>query len=67
VKWMTRGEKNFVCTFSGYEPGCLVIQMETEPAEQAAPDAATRLTVRNCCRNEITYRICWRRFGNCRK
>jgi len=41
------------------EPGCLIVQLETEtePAQRAAPDAATQLTVQELLQErEITYR-----------
>ena len=55
---VTRGEKKIRARIQWIpEPGCLVIQMETEPAEQAAPDAATQLTVQELLQErEITYR-----------
>ena len=55
---VTRGEKKNRARIQWIpEPGCLVIQMETEPAEQAVPDAATQLTVQELLQErEITYR-----------
>jgi signal transduction histidine kinase len=39
------------------EPGCLVVQLETEPAERPSPDAAMQLTVQELLQErEITYR-----------
>ncbi|MGH9741000.1 MAG: sensor histidine kinase, partial [Candidatus Acidiferrum sp.] len=39
------------------EPGCLVVQLDTEPAGEPAPDAATQLTVQELLQErEITYR-----------
>jgi signal transduction histidine kinase len=39
------------------EPGCLLVQLETEPTAEAAPDAATQLTVQELLQErEITYR-----------
>jgi signal transduction histidine kinase len=39
------------------EPGCLIVQLETEPAVETAPDAATQLTVQELLQErEITYR-----------
>jgi signal transduction histidine kinase len=39
------------------DPGCLIIQLETEPGTEAAPDAATQLTVQELLQErEITYR-----------
>jgi len=55
---VTRGEKKFRTRIQWIpDPGCLVVQMETEPAERAAPDAATQLTVQELLQErEITYR-----------
>jgi signal transduction histidine kinase len=39
------------------EPGCLIVQLETEPRVEPAPDAATQLTVQELLKErEITYR-----------
>jgi len=39
------------------EPGCLIVQLETGPSAEAAPDAATQLTVQELLQErEITYR-----------
>jgi signal transduction histidine kinase len=39
------------------ETGCLIVQLETEPAEEPVPDAATQLTVQELLQErEITYR-----------
>jgi signal transduction histidine kinase len=39
------------------EPGCLIVQLDTEPSAEAAPDAATQLTVQELLQErEITYR-----------
>jgi signal transduction histidine kinase len=39
------------------EPGCLIVQLETEPSAEAAPDSATQLTVQELLQErEITYR-----------
>ncbi len=39
------------------EPGCLIVQLETGPSTEAAPDAATHLTVQELLQErEITYR-----------
>ena len=39
------------------EPGCLIVQLDTEPLAEAAPDAATQLTVQELLQErEITYR-----------
>jgi signal transduction histidine kinase len=39
------------------DPGCLIVQLETEPPAEAAPDAATQLTVQELLQErEITYR-----------
>src|SRR5580700_12210496 len=51
-----RGEKKIRARIQWIpEPGCLIIQLDTEPA--AAPDAATQLTVQELLQErEITYR-----------
>jgi signal transduction histidine kinase len=39
------------------EPGCLIVQLETEPSVEPGPDAATQLTVQELLKErEITYR-----------
>jgi signal transduction histidine kinase len=39
------------------EPGCLIIQLDTQPAAATGPDAATQLTVQELLQErEITYR-----------
>lgn len=39
------------------DPGCILVQLENEPAAEAAPDAATQLTVQELLQErEITYR-----------
>jgi signal transduction histidine kinase len=39
------------------EPGCLIVQLETEPSAEILPDAATQLTVQELLQErEITYR-----------
>lgn len=39
------------------EPGCLIVQLDTEPSVGTAPDAATQLTVQELLQErEITYR-----------
>jgi signal transduction histidine kinase len=39
------------------DPGCLIVQLETEPPGGAAPDSATQLTVQELLQErEITYR-----------
>lgn len=39
------------------DPGCLVVQLDSEPAAEPAPDAATQLTVQELLQErEITYR-----------
>ncbi|MGC1482756.1 MAG: ATP-binding protein [Candidatus Acidiferrum sp.] len=55
---VTRGEKKIRARMQWIsEPGCLIVQMETELAEKAAPDAATQLTVQELLQErEITYR-----------
>ena len=55
---LTRGEKKIRTRIQWIpEPGCLVVQMETEPSERVAPDAATQLTVQELLQErEITYR-----------
>src|SRR5580693_7185719 len=38
------------------EPGCLIVQLETEPSVEPGPDAATQLTVQELLKErEITY------------
>jgi signal transduction histidine kinase len=55
---VTRGEKKIRARIQWIaEPGCLIVQLETEPAGRAAPDAATQLTVQELLQErEITYR-----------
>ncbi len=39
------------------DPGCLIVQLETEPTSDAVPDSATQLTVQELLQErEITYR-----------
>jgi signal transduction histidine kinase len=39
------------------EPGCLIVQLETEPSAESVPDSATQLTVQELLQErEITYR-----------
>jgi signal transduction histidine kinase len=39
------------------EPGCLIVQLDTEPSIEAVPDVATQLTVQELLQErEITYR-----------
>jgi signal transduction histidine kinase len=39
------------------DPGCLIVQLDTEPSVEATPDAATQLTVQELLQErEITYR-----------
>lgn len=53
-----RGEKKIRARIQWIaEPGCLIVQLDTEPARGAAPDAATQLTVQELLQErEITYR-----------
>ena len=53
-----RGEKKIRTRIQWIvEPGCLIVQLETEPSAEAAPDAATQLTVQELLQErEITYR-----------
>lgn len=53
-----RGEKKIRARIQWIaEPGCLVVQLETEPQAGTAPDAATQLTVQELLQErEITYR-----------
>jgi two-component system phosphate regulon sensor histidine kinase PhoR len=55
---VTRGEKKIRARIHWIpEPGCLVVQLETEPAERPSPDAAMQLTVQELLQErEITYR-----------
>ncbi|MGB9466644.1 MAG: HAMP domain-containing sensor histidine kinase, partial [Candidatus Acidiferrum sp.] len=55
---VARGEKKIRARIQWmHEPGCLIVQLETEPAASAAPDAATQLTVQELLQErEITYR-----------
>jgi signal transduction histidine kinase len=53
-----RGEKKVRARIQWIaEPGCLIVQLETEHLAEAAPDAATQLTVQELLQErEITYR-----------
>jgi signal transduction histidine kinase len=53
-----RGEKKIRTRIQWIvEPGCLIVQLETEPSPEAAPDSATQLTVQELLQErEITYR-----------
>jgi signal transduction histidine kinase len=53
-----RGEKKIRARIQWIpEPGCLIVQLETEPSAEVAPDAATQLTVQELLQErEITYR-----------
>jgi len=53
-----RGEKKIRARIHWIaEPGCLIVQLDMEPAGRAAPDAATQLTVQELLQErEITYR-----------
>ena len=53
-----RGEKKIRARIHWIaEPGCLIVQLDTEPAGRVAPDAATQLTVQELLQErEITYR-----------
>jgi signal transduction histidine kinase len=53
-----RGEKKVRARIQWIpEPGCLIVQLETEPSAESAPDAATQLTVQELLQErEITYR-----------
>src|SRR5580658_5162470 len=53
-----RGEKKIRARIQWIaEPGCLIVQLETEHLAEAAPDAATQLTVQELLQErEITYR-----------
>jgi signal transduction histidine kinase len=55
---VARGEKKIRTRIQWIvEPGCLIVQLETEPSAEAAPDAATQLTVQELLQErEITYR-----------
>lgn len=55
---VTRGEKKIRARIQWIpEPGCLIVQLETESAGEPAPDAATQLTVQELLQErEITYR-----------
>jgi signal transduction histidine kinase len=55
---VTRAEKKIRARIHWIpEPGCLVVQLETEPAERPSPDAAMQLTVQELLQErEITYR-----------
>ncbi|HEY6387530.1 MAG TPA: HAMP domain-containing sensor histidine kinase [Candidatus Acidoferrum sp.] len=55
---VARGEKKIRTRIQWVvEPGCLIVQLETEPSAEAAPDAATQLTVQELLQErEITYR-----------
>lgn len=53
-----RGEKKIRARIQWIaDPGCLIVQLETRPSAEAAPDAATQLTVQELLQErEITYR-----------
>jgi signal transduction histidine kinase len=53
-----RGEKKIRARIQWItEPGCLIVQLDTEPPGGSAPDAATQLTVQELLQErEITYR-----------
>jgi signal transduction histidine kinase len=53
-----RGEKKIRARIQWIaEPGCLIVQLDTEPSAAAGPDAATQLTVQELLQErEITYR-----------
>jgi signal transduction histidine kinase len=53
-----RGEKKIRARIQWIaDPGCLIVQLDTEPPGGAAPDAATQLTVQELLQErEITYR-----------
>ncbi len=55
---VTRGEKKIRARIHWIpEPGCLVVQLETELAERPSPDASMQLTVQELLQErEITYR-----------
>jgi signal transduction histidine kinase len=55
---VARGEKKIRTRIQWIvEPGCLIVQLETEPSAEAAPDSATQLTVQELLQErEITYR-----------
>jgi len=55
---VSRGDKKIRARIQWIaEPGCLMVQLETEPAVRTAPDAATQLTVQELLQErEITYR-----------
>ena len=55
---VVRGEKKIRARIQWIaEPGYLIVQLETEPAAEAAPDSATQLTVQELLQErEITYR-----------
>lgn len=55
---LTRGGKKIRARMQWMpEPGCLVVQLETEPVPEPTPDAATQLTVQELLQErEITYR-----------
>jgi len=55
---VVRGEKLIRARVQWFaEPGCLIVQLDTEPSANAAPDAATQLTVQELLQErEITYR-----------
>jgi signal transduction histidine kinase len=53
-----RGEKRIRARIQWIaDPGCLIVQLDTEPTRAAGPDAATQLTVQELLQErEITYR-----------
>jgi signal transduction histidine kinase len=55
---VARGEKKIRARIQWIvEPGCLIVQLETESSGEAAPDSATQLTVQELLQErEITYR-----------
>jgi signal transduction histidine kinase len=55
---VARGEKKIRARIQWVsEPGCLIVQLETEPSAETLPDAATQLTVQELLQErEITYR-----------
>jgi len=55
---VVRGEKKTRARIQWIaDPGCLIVQLETEPSAEAVPDSATQLTVQELLQErEITYR-----------
>jgi len=55
---VVRGEKKIRARIQWVsEPGCFIVQLETEPSATTLPDAATQLTVQELLQErEITYR-----------